>query len=322
MHAAKSHQQYPSIAVLELRRESTVDFSASPANVTRTLITILPACDQSDQSASPSRPRKARKAEGSAKKIRKKATRPIEYIQVPKHWFSDPLHQSMKTVVRPPTKVSRRKEISIDLKIPEPIFIDLMKPMDTGDMNGFEWEDEANLGKTKLMPTKDGKSFQEFKYMIMAPSKVDKFWRLEETEPVRRVRQEGKLVRRRRGLGSSRLHLSTAAETRGERTDLLAQVTGNVSVHLKVPKKERAMPMLHIGVKVSTLNKNGHIEWATSFAPRTAAALRKQMQQHLRTMVESDEYPTLSSNDEMLLGAPTESVRPAPLALMPPSTSA
>ena len=109
MHAAKSHQQYPSIAVLELRRESTVDFSASPANVTRTPITIMPACDQSDQSASPSRPRKARKAGGSAKKIRKKATRPIEYIQVPKHWFSHPLHQSMKTVVRPPTKVSSPK---------------------------------------------------------------------------------------------------------------------------------------------------------------------------------------------------------------------
>jgi hypothetical protein len=38
--------------------------------------------------------------------------------------------------------------------------------------------------------------------------------------------------------------------------------------------------------------------------------------QHLRTMVESEEYPTLSENDATLLGSQTESTRPAPLALM------
>jgi hypothetical protein len=93
-------------------------------------------------------------------------------------------------------------------------------------------------------------------------------------------------------------------------------VTGNVSVLLKVPKKERAMPSLQIRLKVSTLNKHGHIEWATTFAAKTAAALRKQMQAHLRQMVESDEYPTLSINNTELLGAPTESVRPPSHALV------
>ena len=268
-----------------------------------------------DHDSRPSRPAKARKKAGRRKEIKKKKAREIEYIRVPKHWFSDPLHHHMKTVVRPPTKRTRRKVQLIECKVPQDIFVDLMQPMDDGDMKDFAWEDET---KKKLIPTKDGKTFQDFKYTISSPSKVDKFWRLQELEPSRRARQGGKLVPRRRGLGSSRLHLSAAAEARGERTDLLAQVTGNVTVHLKVPKNERAMPTLRITFKVSTLNKHGHVKWATSFEPRTAAALRKQMQQHLRAMVESDEYPTLSTNDSTLLAAATDSVRPEPLALMPP----
>ena len=81
---------------------------------------------------------------------------------------------------------------------------------------------------------------------------------------------------------------------RGERTDLLAQVTGNVTVTLKVPKKERAMPFLRIKLKVSTLKK-GHVEWATAFGAKTAAALRKQMEAHFAQMIEDPEYPTLSA---------------------------
>ena len=52
---------------------------------------------------------------------------------MPKHWFVDPLNQSLKMVVRPPTKLtrtpSRRKEVSIDMKLPTAIFLDLMNPM-------------------------------------------------------------------------------------------------------------------------------------------------------------------------------------------------
>ena len=279
-------------------------------------------CCPPDPDSRPSPPRKARKAAVKDPVKKKKKGREIEYISVPKHWFSEPLHQKMRTVIRPPTKSSRRKEMTIDLKVPQEVFVDLMKPMDDGDMEDFEWEDDT---KMKLKPTKVGKSLDEYKYTIKAPAKVDKFWRLEQTEPTRRVREGGKLVRRRRGLGSSRLHLSAAAEERGERTDLLAQVTGNVTVHLKVPKKERAMPSLHLALKVSTLSKHGHIEWATMFAPKTAAALRKQMQAHLQAMVESAEYPTLSRNDDpAMLGVATESVRPElpRLQLMPPQPDA
>eukprot|EP00966_Prymnesium_polylepis_P064121 1486784-Prymnesium_polylepis.1 len=73
----------------------------------------------------------------------------------------------MKTAIRPPTKRTRRKEMSIDCKVPMQVFLDLMKPMDDGDMKDFLWED--NETKTKLTPTKDGKSFQDFKYLITGP---------------------------------------------------------------------------------------------------------------------------------------------------------
>jgi hypothetical protein len=235
---------------------------------------------------------------------------------VPKHWFADPLHHSMKTAVRPPTKRTRRKELAIDQHLPLEIFLDLMKPMDDGDMEGFRWEDET---KTKLTPTKEKATFTEYKYMISKPQNVDKFWCLQQKEQPRRVRKEGALVTHRRGLGSARLHLSAAAEARGERTDLLAQVTGNVFVHCKVPKEERAMPHLRILFKVSTLTKTGHIEWATTFGAKTAACLRNQMQQHLLTMIGDAEYPTLSQSEDVLTEQ-TDRVRP--LALVPPRTDA
>lgn len=290
---------------------------AVPTSLPCAQSSVPPPHTHADQNASAGRPRKARKARKPAKTSQKKprkTPKEIEYIRVPKHWFADPLNITMKKVVRPPTKLTRRKELEINLRIPMEIFVDLMKPMDTGDMENFEWEDAQ---KTKLKPTKTTKGLEHFSYTISKPEKVDKFWCLQEREPVRRKRKDGALVPYRRGLGSSRLHLSTAAEERGERTDLLAQVTGNVTVALKVPTKERAMPYLKMTLKVSTLNKFGHIEWATAFGARTAAALRKQMEHHLKTMVEDPLYPTLTQGAAgLLMGPGTDSVRP--LALPPP----
>ena len=237
---------------------------------------------------------------------------------MPKHWFAEPLTHAMKTVVRPPTKLSRRKELRIDMKIPREIFVDIMKPFETDELTGLKWTDAE---RTNLEPTKDRKTLEEFAYKINAPSKVDKFWRLHETEVVRNVRKEGRLQPTRRGLHSARLHLSNAAEERGERTDLLAQVTGNVDVLFKVPKKDRAMPSLHITLKVSTLAASGHIEWATNFSAKTAAALRKQMETHLRSMIESPEYPTLTTTLQLVA---TEAIRPEPTQralLMPPASA-
>ena len=241
-----------------------------------------------------------------------KASTPIEYIKVPKHWFTEPLNQAMKTAVRPPTARTRRKELVIEQRMPMAIFIELMKPMETGDINNLEWEDEE---KTALKPTTNEKTFKtmdEYTYVISKPAMVDKFWRLQAAE------SKGRKGPFRRGLGSARLHLSKAAEQRGERTALLAQVTGNVTVSLKVPKKERAMPFFVLKYRVSTLNRHGHVEWATTFSDRTAAALRKQMLTHLQAMIDYPEYPTLPSMVGAMLQGGSESVRPESVRTEPP----
>ena len=95
---------------------------------------------------------------------------------MPKHWFVDPLNQSLKMVVRPPTKLtrtpSRRKEVSIDMKLPTAIFLDLMNPMDNGDMVDFEWEDETKQALKHTTAVKNTKTFTEYKYTIAKPDKV------------------------------------------------------------------------------------------------------------------------------------------------------
>jgi hypothetical protein len=199
---------------------------------------LNPSFACSDQDSTPTKTPKTRKARKGAKKGRKpstKAAQVIEYISVPKHWFTKLLHHKIKTAIRPLTKSTRRKEQLLEMRIPQQIFVDLMKPMDTGDMDKFEWVDES---KSSLKPTDDKPSYEEFKYEIKSPSLNDKFFRLEDKESTHKVRKEGRLVPSRWGLGCSRLHLSTAAEERGERTDLLAAVTGVVTVYFKVPKKE------------------------------------------------------------------------------------
>ena len=52
------------------------------------------------------------------------------------------------------------------------------------------------------------------------------------------------------------------------------------------------MPSLKMLLKVSTINKYGHIEWGNTFEPTTAAALRKRIVAQLNKMIENPEYPT------------------------------
>ena len=104
-------------SVTRPRRQSTL---ASRSSLTRVI------CNAADQDAGPSRPRKrqthSKQRKRAAIKKSRKVERVIEYIKVPKQWFSNLVNQSMKTVVRPPTKKTRRKEVSIDLRIPQEIF--------------------------------------------------------------------------------------------------------------------------------------------------------------------------------------------------------
>lgn len=218
----------------------------------------------------------------------------MEYIRVPKHWFSQPLLHAMQVAVRPPTKLTRRKQLVIKMAIPQEIFFDLMKSFNTGDLEGLEWDESGDT----LKATSDRKTYTAFKYSVKSPSLVDKLWQLEkyDRKPTSKLKKKSQPFRR--GHGCARLHLTRAAAERGELTNLIAQVTGNVMLCLRVPKRLRAMPKLTITFAVSSMDKTGHINWPTTYAPRTAAALRKQMRYHLSEMMKSAEYPTL---DQMSL---------------------
>ena len=189
--------------------------------------------------ASSAQPKKRRKRKGRAEKTKKakKVPRPrrkTEYISVPKHWFTDPLNHSMKTSVRPPTARTQRKELKIEMKMPEIVFLDMMRPFENGSLKGFTWlkADKKALKPTKIMPT-----FKEYKYELTSPGQLDTLWRLQDHEPVVKKRnRDGQIVSFRRGHGASRLHLSHAGAERGERTDLLSAIVGKTTVTLKVPK--------------------------------------------------------------------------------------
>ena len=199
----------------------------------------------------------------------------------------------MTTVVRPPTARTRRKEIVINTKMPVEIFFDLVHPLESGCVKDFKWTDEK---KTALEPTRKAKTFNEFKYTMDNPELVDNIWRLEDREtppepPKKKRGGNAAPAPFRRGHGCAKLHLSHAAADRGELTDLLAQVTGNVHMKLKVPHEEKSMPSFEMKLKVSTLDKNGHVNWATVFETTTKKSLRKQMRFHLQAMIDSPEYP-------------------------------
>ena len=242
-----------------------------------------------------STPRSGNPRKTTKKGVTKKPVRVIEYIKVPKHWFTDQLNHSMKTVVRPPTARTRRKQQTIELRMPEQIFIDLLKPIDECNIAGMEWSTEEKL---ELKPTLDRKTFKEYKYIVKKPATLDELWRLEKNEvaPLKRKKnKQGEIVAFRRGKGCARLHLSAAAAERGQLTDLLAQVTGNVIVKLKVPKLERVMPTFWLTFGVSTLNQSGDVIWANKYESKTAIVLKKRMRQHLKEMIEDPEYPTLDA---------------------------
>ena len=252
------------------------------------------------------RKRRSRVSKKTAKENTKDTLPPvvIEYISVPKHWFTDPLNHAMTTSVRPPTKLTRRKQQKIELRVPEDIFIELMQPVETGTIPDFKWIDETKKG---LTPTSDRKTFLKYDYTIGKPHIIDAIWRLDEVEKKQRARRTRAGGADCRGHGSSRLHLSAAAALRGELSDLLSQVTGNVIMNFKVPKQSRAMPTLVIKFSVSTMDKNGNIEWANTYSAPTAAGLRNRMHHHLNWMKQSSQHPTLA---HMSTEGGGDSVRP------------
>ena len=177
------------------------------------------------------------------------------------------------------------------MKLPERVWLDFLNPLETGEAHQLQWTSPA---KEALVPTKETKAYTRYLLVVRKPSSIDKLWQLEkyEMEPRPPRDKHGVLKQFRRGHGASRLHLSAAGEARGEKTDLLAAVTGNVVLDMKVPKAHRAWPTLRISVCASTMSSTGHVEWCNRYEKRTAAALCKQMRHHLAHMIADESYPT------------------------------
>ena len=232
------------------------------------------------------------------------------------HWFTEPLFKKMRAVVRPPTSSTRRKQQVITKDIPMEAFCQLLEKLDSGEVEGLVW---LNGEKTELEATEVFPTYSVYKYKLDKPAIVDKVWDLRTIEERLAVISQKKVQKRwRRGRGSSKLHLSMKAAERGDCTNLLSAVTGNVFMLLKEPKLDRAMPTLTITFNISTLDTEGHIEWSTSYSDKTATALGKRMKNHLKEMEMDPDYPTCKSNVQAVLAAPLTlpSTLPAPAAVL------
>ena len=250
--------------------------------------------------AGPSRPeqtnpRKKRKKARSAP-ARKQAAEPtpkarpraLENIKgrtvtLPLEWFLKPVAEKLKAEVRPPTASTRRSERSVEMRMPMEVFEHLVSPFEDGELENLARVDGV------LQPTsQESKAFLEYKYLVSVPSKLNKFWALEDWD---KPRKKGAW---RRGRGASKLHLSIAAQERGVRTSLLSTVCGNMELRLQAPRDQAAMPTGRILFKVMTTDANGHVIWPTTFGPKTKAAMKKLAKTNLQEMVLDTLYPTLA----------------------------
>ena len=229
-------------------------------------------------------------------------------LDLPLHWFMNPLRIKMAKVVRPPTATTRRKERVITVPMPVEGFFNMMAPFGQGTVKGLLWNEEG----TALEPTRTtSQAFFEYKYLLDAPSQLNTFWEMENWD---RPRTKGSW---RRGRGAARLHLSHAAGERGSKTLLLAMVCGNVSIRLRQPRKERDIPTLRLIFKVLSMDEQAKILWPTTFGSRTKAALRKMATSSLEAMIRDKLYPTTTRTEQTLLQVGSDAIwDPAPAGRM------
>ena len=121
----------------------------------------------------------------------------------------EPLLNSIKKLVRPPTGLTRRKQLEIKAPLPRELFEDLMKPLAPEDTTDLK-RDAAG----RLIPTKVTGSLRHYDYKIRKGSVTDRLFKLESLDPVPRAPRKapaGQPLQHKRGLGCARARLSKAA---------------------------------------------------------------------------------------------------------------
>ena len=206
----------------------------------------------------------------------------------------DPLRARMRSMVRPCTAKTRRKQLTIRFQLPRRGFEELMAPFGEGDAVGL-----TRGADGRLQPTKSTLRLMRFNYTLKKGSFSDKLFQLQNFQqyaaPSARARASKGPPKpphpHKRGLGCAKLHLSGADGRRGRLATVLSMVCGNVIIEYTEPRKLRAMPTLRLRFFVLSMDKDGNIVWPTNFPDQTRACLRKQARTLLSKMMDDPAYP-------------------------------
>ena len=98
---------------------------------------------------------------------------------MPLSWFLKPLEQSIKTVVRPCTALTRRKELTVEHRLPREAFEAFMEPLTSGDAEGLARDPQTNM----LVPTRKTAALRFFEYTIRRGSVSDRLFHLDTLDP-------------------------------------------------------------------------------------------------------------------------------------------
>ena len=123
-------------------------------------------------------------------------------ISVPAAWFEIPFEKMLKKAIRPPTALTRRKEITLKQVFPRVLFEELMAPLSETDVSEIA---RTTGTPPQLIPTKRTACTSWFTYVVRRGSVSDKLFRFEQRDPASCVR---------RGTGCARARLSEADRRR------------------------------------------------------------------------------------------------------------
>ena len=189
-----------------------------------------------------------------------------ETVTLPLSFFMEPLRLALARPIRPPTASTRRRQRVVEMAVPMPAFFALLRPFETGDLEGLEWTDQT---KTGLKPTSSRVGCNTYKYDVRRPAQLNQLWDMASWD--RKVAG----TPWRRGHGAQRLHLTQAAGRRGQRTMLVSSACGNVS--LRCREYQDKLPVLRVVFSVMTLDEKNHILWNQGYSATTRAALRNMV---------------------------------------------
>ena len=85
----------------------------------------------------------------------------IPSASLPLSWYLDPLYASLKKLIRPPTALTRRKELIISVPLPVEAFTVLLASLKEGDSTGVKRDAEE-----KLIPTSTTGSLRKWEYIL------------------------------------------------------------------------------------------------------------------------------------------------------------